>query len=503
MPPVRADEAERLAILADHDFDLLRGEVALRRLTDFAAALCEAPTALVSLVTEQTQEFVARTGLDAPSTPRRLSFCAHAVASDSVLIVPDAARDPRFAANELVTGEMHIRFYAGVPLHSREGLPLGTLCVIAPQPRPGLTPLQRQGLEVIAEQVARALETNRSALGQIRADVAASRALSESDRRFRGLADAVPQMVWSTRPDGYPDYFNRRWYEFTGVDMGATDGDAWSLVLHPDDRERSVATWQAAVESGEPYEIEYRLRRADGSYRWALGNGLPQRDEDGQIIRWFGTCTDIHEQRMALEEREIISQELSHRIKNIFAVVIGLIGVAARERPELGGAADELRERIGALGRAHDYVRPHSARSLPTDHAGSLHGLFRALFAPYETVDQPRFAIGGDDVTIDDRSATPLALFFHEIATNAIKYGALSTDTGRVAITVASVEDLVRIDWRETGGPPVKAPAKMEGFGSRLVELSIVRQLGGSVDRDWAADGLRISAVIPLSAMRR
>lgn len=482
---------------------MLRGEVSLRRLTDFGAALCETPIALVSLVTRDTQEFVVRTGLDTPSTPRRLSFCAHAIAHDQVLIVPDAARDPRFASNELVTGDMHIRFYAGVPLHSHEGLPLGTLCVIAPEPRAGLTPLQRQGLEVIAEQVARTLESNRIALNRMRADVAASRALSESDERFRGLADLVPQMVWSARPDGYPDYYNQRWYQFTGLDMGASDGDAWSLVLHPDDRDRSINTWMAAVKSGEPYEVEYRLRRADGTYRWALGNGLPQRDQDGNIIRWFGTCTDIHEQRMALEEREIISQELSHRIKNIFAVVIGLIGVASRERPEIGPAANELRERIGALGRAHDYVRPHSARSAPTERAGSLLGLFRALFAPYETAATPRFDISGDDVTIDDRSATPLALFFHEIATNAIKYGALSTNDGRVIIAVTADDDTVRINWREAGGPPVSAPKAMEGFGSRLVELSIVRQLGGSVDRDWATDGLRIDAVIPLAAMRR
>lgn len=490
-------------MLGDHDFSRLADNGALRRITDFAAALCETPIALVSLVEEAAQRFVARTGLAAESTPRRVSFCAHAIADDALMVVPDAAADPRFAENDLVTGEPHIRFYAGTPVKSREGLRLGTLCVIDRTPRKGLTPLQQQGLETLAEQVGLILDANRTIGERQEADAQATRVLSESDDRFKGLADAVPQMVWATPADGKPDYYNQRWYDYTGLKPGDSDGDAWSLVLHPDDRERAVATWQKAVDSGEPYEIEYRLRRADGAYRWALGNGLPQRGADGRVVRWYGTCTDIHEQRMALEEREIISQELSHRIKNIFAVVIGLIGVAARERPQLAGAADELRDRIGALGRAHDYVRPHSPKSRPSEQPGSLRGLFKALFAPYDSETAPRFVVMGSDVQVDDRSATPLALFFHELATNAIKYGALSRDGGQVVITVIDDPQKVQIDWREQGGPAVSAPGKMEGFGSRLVELSVVRQLGGVVEREWAPDGLRINAEIPLTAMRR
>lgn len=118
----------------------------------------------------------------------------------------------------------------------------------------------------------------------------------------------MPQMVWSTLPDGFHDYYNARWYDFTGMPEGSTDGEAWNGMFHPDDQERARARWRHSTATGDPYQIEYRLRHRDGTYRWVLGRALPIRDAAGQITRWFGTCTDIHEQKLALEEREIVSQ---------------------------------------------------------------------------------------------------------------------------------------------------------------------------------------------------
>jgi PAS domain S-box-containing protein len=125
--------------------------------------------------------------------------------------------------------------------------------------------------------------------------ILAEQALQESERRFRTLADAMPQMVWSTRPDGYHDYYNARWYEFTGMPDGSTDGAAWNGMFHPDDQERAWTLWRHSLATGEPYQIEYRLRHRSGQYRWTLGRALPVRNEAGEIVRWFGTCTDISE----------------------------------------------------------------------------------------------------------------------------------------------------------------------------------------------------------------
>src|SRR5690606_37632707 len=143
--------------------------------------------------------------------------------------------------------------------------------------------------------------------------VAARNALRESDARFNALADALPHMVWSTLPDGFHDYYNERWYEFTGMPQGSTDGEAWNGMFHPDDRERAWERWRHSLETGEPYEIEYRLRHRSGEYRWTLGRAMPIRDTEGRIVRWMGTCTDIHQSKRHAEKVEILSRELSHR----------------------------------------------------------------------------------------------------------------------------------------------------------------------------------------------
>lgn len=275
-------------------------------------------------------------------------------------------------------------------------------------------------------------------------------------------------------------------------------------MFHPDDQDRAWGRWRNSLATGEPYEIEYRLRHHGGDYRWTLGRALPIRDADGVIIRWIGTCTDIHEQKMMIDEREMIAHELSHRIKNIFSVIAGLIGLSARQHPAIADVADDLRDRILALGRAHDFVRPHSVESAPQigDGEGLLQGVLDQIFAPYRSESVARIILSGDNVPIDDRSATPLALLFHELATNAAKYGALSVAQGVVRLHVAMDGDDVRIDWQEEGGPPV-VPGGAAGFGTRLMTLSIERQLGGRMERNWAADGLRLSLWIPSRSMSR
>lgn len=134
---------------------------------------------------------------------------------------------------------------------------------------------------------------------------------------LRELADAMPQIVWAARPDGQFDYYNRRWTEYTGMTLEDTANRGWQPVLHPEDRQRSSDRWAASVSTGEPYEIEYRLRRArDGAYRWHLGRALPVRDSSGEaIIRWFGTCTDIHDYKTTLEELQQTRDTLELRVR--------------------------------------------------------------------------------------------------------------------------------------------------------------------------------------------
>lgn len=325
--------------------------------------------------------------------------------------------------------------------------------------------------------------------------------LVESELRFRTLADTMPQMVWSTLPDGYHDYYNARWYEFTGVPEGSTDGEAWNGMFHPDDRERAWAAWRHSLATGEPYRIEYRLRHHSGEYRWVLGQALPIRDGSGRIVRWFGTCTDVHAEKLAQEEREVIAQELSHRIKNIFAVIGGIVGLASRSHPEAKEFAESLRGRIYALGQAHDFVRPHSRSSMPRANPASLHALVRELLRPYMLAGVERVHFAGEDAQIDDGAATPLALLFHELATNAAKYGALSGPDGHIEIVTRIEGEDCHLTWKEMGGP---APAPgSTGFGSRLIALSVEGQLRGSFERSFEETGLRVDLIVPLASLSR
>ncbi|MBI1406846.1 MAG: PAS domain-containing protein [Caulobacter sp.] len=462
-------------------------------LTSLAAGICAAPVALISLVAADRQWFKSAKGFNETETPRQISVCTHAIAQDDPLyVVRDLSADPRFADGPLVNGPEQFRFYAGAVLRTVDGDALGTLCVLDRKARAGgLTPAQGEGLLALSRQVMQLLELRQTLSARAEVNV-----------QLRAMADSLPQMVWSTQPDGYHDYYNAGWYEFTGVPPGSTDGEGWNGMFHPDDQERAWARWRHSLETGEPYEIEYRLRHHSGEYRWTLGRARAIRDVDGRITRWFGTCTDIHDQKRLSEQESLLSRELSHRIKNIFSVISGLVALSARRFPLAADFARDLRERINALGRAHDFVRPHAAAgesSRPTQ----LSQLLAELLRPYNTEAVGRIIISGDDAAIDDQVATPLALVFHELATNAAKYGAFSTPDGQVQINGSRQENVLRIDWIETGGPAVPGPATSEGFGSTLARLSVETQLGGTLERDWAGTGLTVSLTLPVSSLSR
>jgi PAS domain S-box-containing protein len=331
------------------------------------------------------------------------------------------------------------------------------------------------------------------------------RAHFANEEVFAALVDAMPQVVWSTLPDGYHDFYNRQWYEFTGMPLGSTDGEGWANLFHPDDQPEAWKRWRHSLATGEPYEVEYRLRHHTGVYRWTIGRALPVRDENGQIVRWIGTCTDINDAKRMLEQNELLTRELSHRIKNIFQVIGGLIGLSARQGgAEVKAFASDLRERITALGRAHELVRPHSEESRPAIERTTLKAMLYDLFSPYPAREEGRIFITGDDAVVDDRGATPIALLIHELATNSAKYGALSTEAGDISITIREEADEgIRIVWTERGGPKLAGEPERIGFGTRLVDLAMNQQLGGSVTRNWKPDGLEVVVTVKRTHLSR
>lgn len=184
---------------------------------------------------------------------------------------------------------------------------------------------------------------------------AAQAQLRESEAKFHAIANSIDQMVWSTRPDGFHDYYNDRWYEYTGVPAGSTDGEAWNGMFHPDDQDRAWARWRHSLETGEPYHIEYRLRHRSGEYRWVIGRAQAVHSAEGAIQRWYGTCTDVHDLKTAENRLAQLAAELRTLNDQLEQRV-------AERTAELEQAHEALRqsqkmEAVGQLtgGIAHDF----------------------------------------------------------------------------------------------------------------------------------------------------
>jgi len=515
--PIASDpdtiEAERLRVLRSFDILDTDPDQAFDDVMLLAARICDAPVGMVSLAVGDRQWFKAQAGVDVSDIGQASAFCQFAMLRPGVTQVCDAALDPLFADHPLVTGRTGFHFYAGAPLIDDQGLALGALCVFGTRPRPqGLNETQLMTLDVLARQVMALMERRRALYERRRSDEAATAAveaallvtekLAESDARFQAIADSMPQMVWSSRPDGHHDYYNARWYAFTGAAEGSTMGDAWGDMIHPGDQQQARAAWRASLETGEPYEMEYRLLHHTGDYVWTLSRAMPIRNAAGVVTRWFGTGTDIAEMKRLELSKALLSQELSHRIKNIFAVISALLALSARQYPEARAFATAARSRIAALARAHEFVRPQTESARPSRDGTTLHAFLRDLFLPYDDeAAHPRVVVSGDDADFDDQAATPVALLFHELATNAAKYGALSVPGGRVSLTTLQQGERYVMTWQEWGGPTLNGTPDGTGFGASLLALSVEGQLGGVLERVWATEGLKVAADIPLSAL--
>ncbi len=188
-------------------------------------------------------------------------------------------------------------------------------------------------------------------------------ALRESEARFRTITDAMPQMVWSAQADGRHDYYNQRWYEYTGTRSGNINGEPWHRLFQPNDFARGMTAWRHSLATGEPYEIEYRLRRADGAWRWCLSRASPMRDADtGAILRWFGTCTDIHDLVEAREDLARSRTELERLATERTEALLQAVDALHEEATERAQAEDALRQshKMEAVGQltgsiAHDF----------------------------------------------------------------------------------------------------------------------------------------------------
>jgi PAS domain S-box-containing protein len=323
----------------------------------------------------------------------------------------------------------------------------------------------------------------------------AEAALQASEERFRTLANTVPDIVWTADPNGTITFANDRWFHFCGLTPEQNAREWPKAVLHPDDRKRCLEQWTRAFKDGTEYEIEVRNRRHDGEYRWFLTRAMPVRDAQGCITAWFGSTTDIHDRKQSEEYQRMLAAELSHRVKNILAVVQVLA-----ERT--GDKATSVTDFIGAFrGRIQALSSAHQALMARDWHDAGLVEIVQAAVAPYLD-SHARISLEIEDVALKPEAALTLALALHELATNAAKHGALSDERGRIAIT-ARTEAIdggpeLRLTWQEQDGPSVRPPAA-RGFGTTMLGQAIEYQHQGKAELLWRDEGLLCRLSLPLT----
>ncbi len=312
---------------------------------------------------------------------------------------------------------------------------------------------------------------------------------------FRELADFAPVMIWHAGPDALCNWFNKPWLDYTGRTMQDELGFGWAAGVHPDDHDRCVDIYTTAFGRREPFQMEYRLRRHDGVYRWLLDNGAPYYRE-GAFAGYFGSCVDVTPSRAARETQQVLIDELNHRVRNTLAIVQSLARQSFRDRLE-GDGSELFESRLQALAIAHDML----TRSTWT--AVGLEDIVREVLAPW-CGDGRRYSIRGEHVDVAPKAAVTLSVAIHELCNNAVRHGALSTPAGSVDISWrrgSPGEGTLLIEWREQGGPQVARHPEDSGFGTRMLKRALAAELGGEVELTYRPTGLVCTITASLAAI--
>jgi two-component sensor histidine kinase len=307
--------------------------------------------------------------------------------------------------------------------------------------------------------------------------------------RLAVTAAGVALWAWNVDTDAFT--MDERGFELWGLPWRETvTFEELSEHIHPADRDRVRSAFAATRAVLGPYETDFRIL-VGTEVRWICKRG--QGEDVGIVGRtMFGIFLDVTGRKNAEEGNELLAGEMSHRVKNLLAIAAGLTAITSRSARTIEDMARQLTERLSALGRAHDLVRP-----LPNNqgHAALMGDLFSVLLAPYDDLGafKGRIRVAVERMGIGEAAATGLALVIHELATNSLKYGALSLATGTLDLSSTAEEQDIVLTWLERGGPSVVPPKASEGFGGELMRRSVERQLGGSIAYDWSEGGLIVT----------
>lgn len=303
--------------------------------------------------------------------------------------------------------------------------------------------------------------------------------------------DAASVALWSWNVDSDRFTMDERAFALWGLTWAnEVSFEALSAHIHPADRDRVRAAFTGTRSTAGSYEIDFRIMLGE-EVRWisARGQGADAGILDGVM---FGIFLDVTNRKQSEEGHELLAGEMSHRVKNLLAIATGLTHISRRSAKSIEEMAHDLIQRLTALGRAHDLVRP-----LPGNQgkAALLGDLLSVLLAPY---DDPgafagRIRVGVPRMGVGENTATTLAMVIHELATNSVKHGALSVQEGTLHVSGSSDETHLELTWAEDGGPQVDGTPEMHGFGSKMISRSMSQQFDGALAYDWQPSGLVVT----------
>lgn len=313
--------------------------------------------------------------------------------------------------------------------------------------------------------------------------------LREREQQFYSLSDSIPQLVWMADGAGRIFWFNSRWRDYTGVSSSDHDEPPdWQNVLDSPSRMEAASGWKRSLKDGVPLELELSLRGRDGEYRPFLTRIIPLHDVSGMVYRWIGTHVDISEQKRREDHIRFVALELSHRTKNLLAVVIAVAKQTALHTNNIQQYQECFVSRLGALAHCNDLLVRDNWRGAP------LHDLVMAQMEPFNETSSNRIKASGPSVVLRPDAVQNLGLALHELATNASKHGALSGPFGNVVIDwqVDPESGRVRFLWSERDGPPVNPPQR-RGFGHVVIEQVVSQALDGRGKLEFLPTGVRWS----------
>jgi PAS domain S-box-containing protein len=324
-------------------------------------------------------------------------------------------------------------------------------------------------VSVVADTTDRALAEQRAA--------ERSRELEAAKGRFEALVQATAQIVWSTTAAGEVVEDSPTWRAYTGQTFEQWKGTGWLQAVHPDDRERTLAAWRAAVASAAPYEVEYRLQHVSGAYRWTVARGVPLKNSEGEVTAWVGMNEDIADRKRRDEQLQLVMRELSHRTKNLLAVIQSIASRTFRDDDTGTTSVQTFVDRLHGIAVSHDLL------VLGQWSGASLEDLVIAHLRPFGAIPSSSVSIAGPPVLLKPAVAQTIGLGLHELATNAAKYGALAEGGGRLQITWEiggnGTGSVLALEWREvpSGGTQ---PSQRAGFGRLLLERIVASSMNGS-----------------------